>query len=187
MDIKCDNCEAVNNDTSKYCSACGYQLHKISTVENNQPEQRTDKKASENKKTFNIKTALGFIVGFGVMYVITSQFLFKQPSLNNQLMQTASELNKTCPIMVDKDTRLDNSVALPGDIFQYNYTLVNLDKKDVQIEKLKEFLVPTVKNFVKTSSDMKFARDNNVTVNYHYKDKNGVELLTVSVLPEDYK
>jgi hypothetical protein len=39
-------------------------------------------------------------------------------------MAAANELNKSCLMMVDQDTRLDNAVALPENVFQYNYTLI---------------------------------------------------------------
>ena len=42
------------------------------------------------------------------------------------LGKLSDEINKTCPKMIDKETRLDNSVALSNRTIQYNYTLLNL-------------------------------------------------------------
>jgi hypothetical protein len=95
---------------------------------------------------------------------------FKQPSFNKEMMQVASELNKTCPIMVDDQTRLDNAVALPGNSFQYNYTLINLTKSEVNIDTIKKYLEPSIINNVRTNPGLKIYRDNKVTMIYYYKD-----------------
>ena len=56
------------------------------------------------------------------------------------MMAAASELNKSCPMMVDQDTRLDNAIALPENVFQYNYTLVNLTKDELDLEKFTAYM-----------------------------------------------
>jgi len=102
-------------------------------------------------------------------------------------MKTASEINKSCPMMIDSDTRLDNAISLPSNIFQYNYTLVNMEKETIDIDMLKGYLEPNITNFVRTNPDMKFQREKKVTVNYYYKDKNGNYLFKISVTPEQYE
>jgi hypothetical protein len=102
-------------------------------------------------------------------------------------MEIASELNKTCPVMVDAETRLDNTVALPDNVFQYNYTLVNMEKSSVDTMAIKNFLVPTVKNFVKTNPQMKYQRDHKTTLNYYYKDRVGLYLFLISITPDQYE
>jgi hypothetical protein len=101
-------------------------------------------------------------------------------------MKAASELNEYCPIMVDKETRLDNAMALPGNIIQYHYTLVNMEKAKTDISQLDDKLSPTIINIVKTNPDMKIFRDQKATVGYYYKDKNGEFLFEVLVTPDLY-
>ncbi len=138
-----------------------------------------------NKK-IDFKTLAGIVVGIVVM-VLVQQFFFKSPSFDKQMMQVASELNKTCPIMVDAETRLDNTVALPDKIFTYNYTLINKVKDSLNVEELKKYLTPLVTNNIKTSPVMKFYRDNKITLSYYYKDKQGVFLLNIDVTPDKYQ
>ena len=100
-----------------------------------------------------LKKTFGVIVGvitFGLAY-FGAQQMFKAPSFDKAMMEAASELNKTCPIMVDQDTRLDNAVALPGNIFQYNYTLVNYEKSELNIDTVKKYIEPGLINSVKTN------------------------------------
>jgi hypothetical protein len=143
--------------------------------------EQTDDKGKRKKL---IGTIVGIIV-FGLSYYGAKQ-LFKAPSFDKAMMEAASELNKTCPIMVDQDTRLDNALALPENIFQYNYTLVNLDKSEVNVDTVKKYVEPGLINNVKTNPDLKVYRDNKVTMAYNYRDKNGVFVLKINVTPDLY-
>ena len=140
---------------------------------------------TNNNKSKGIQTLLGVIAG-GVAIVLVQQFFFKAPTYDQVMMKAASELNKACPIMVDQETRLDNAVALPENIFQYNYTLINLEKAAVDVAELENYLRPTLINSVRTNPDMKVNRDNKTTMGYYYKDKNGEFLFKVLVTPDLY-
>ncbi len=101
-----------------------------------------------NNKNNQVKTILGIAVGI-LAYFLLKQFLFAPTSFDKQLMQVASELNKTCPIMVDSETQLDNTIALPDNIFQYNNTLINRSAEEIEIEEMEislhELLVRNIK------------------------------------------
>jgi len=145
------------------------------------------------KKSKGLKYWVGFTVTFAILYAIGQlggeKFvsIVKKPAFDKALMEIASELNKSCPIMVDSLTRLDNAVALPDKVFQYNYSLVSGSSDYLDTEGLKAFLSPRIVNDVKTNPGMKFVRDNKVTVNYSYKDLNGEFLFLITVRPEDYQ
>jgi hypothetical protein len=102
------------------------------------------------------------------------------------MMSAANELNKSCPLMVDQDTRLDNAIALPDNKFQYNYTLVNFEKESLNVDELKGNLVPSIINNVKTNPGMKIFRDNNATIVYSYKDKKSIFLFEIIITPDQY-
>ena len=141
-------------------------------------EQSKDKKKQ-------IGTAIGFAIGIlGV--VIIQQLFFKPSSFDKVMMNAASELNKTCPIMVDQETRLDNAVALPGNILQYNYTLVHMVKDSINLQDMQNYLTPVIINNVKTNPDLKIYRDHKTTMAYYYKDKNGAFVFKITVTPEQY-
>jgi len=136
-----------------------------------------------NKK--RIGTIIGIIV-FGLSYFAVQQIFFKQPSFDKVMVQAASEINKNCPMMVDQYTRWDNAVVLPGKILQYNYTLVDLEKSEVNLDTVKKYVEPGIINNVRTNPDMKIYRDNNTTFIYYYKDKNGVFVYKFPVTPDMY-
>lgn len=140
-----------------------------------------------------MKLLIGFAITFAIFYAI-GQFggekivrFIKGATYDKALMQSASEINKTCPIMVDASTRLDNTIALPGNVFQYNYTLVSMVKNSVNITELKKYLEPRITNLVKSSPEMKSMRDNKTIIKYSYKDKTGMYLFDISVKPEQYQ
>lgn len=141
------------------------------------------------EKTNKVKL-IGLIVGaitFGLFYFAVQQIFFKPPSFDKIMMHAASELNKMCPIMVDEYTRLDNAVALPGNIFQYNYTLVDITKDEVNLDTVRKYIDTGIINNVKTNPDLKIYRDNKTTMAYYYKDKDGVFVHKLLVTPDLYK
>lgn len=143
----------------------------------------------QTNNTNKRKQMIGIVVGiitFGLAYVAVQQLFFKPASFDKAMMEAASELNKTCPIMIDQDTRLDNAVALPGHVFQYNCTLVNLSKSEINIDTLRKYVAPGIINNIKTNPSLKAYRDNKVTMTYNYKDKSGVFILDISVTPDMY-
>ena len=210
--LKCTNCGHFNEVKTEYltfCKNCNKVLkNNFSDWKKANPNKsfddfkqllcttNTSEKSNENsktKKSRGLKYWVGFTIAFALFYVI-GQFggdkitsYFRKPSIDKNLMEIASELNKTCPVMVDSLTRLDNTVALPNKVFQYNYSLIPATKGSIDFEGLKAYLTPRILNDVKTNPGMKYVRDNKVTVNYSYKDMNGEFLFLISVKPEDYQ
>ena len=180
---KCNECGSDNADKLKYCCNCGYELTKQKPEEIEQPVEKPI-----NRKDY--KKIAGIIVGIIAFFAasfLVQQLFFKAPKLDKIMTEVMSEINKSCPIMIDSETRLDNTVVIPPNIFQYNYTLINMEEGTVDIAMLKNHLEPNITNFVRTNPDMKFQRDNKMTVNYYYGDKNRNHLFTISVIPEQYE
>jgi len=134
-----------------------------------------------------IISILSVVIGVVIFFIVKQLLIKPEATFDDALLQAANEINKSCPIMVDAETQLDNTVALPGKIFQYNYTLVNFVKDSIDVESIKAILEPNILNNVKTNPDLANFRENDVTMNYIYKDKDGVHLLKITILPEQYK
>ena len=135
-------------------------------------------------KNHLVKYSYRVVVLFSVIYFISS--CSAETSFAKVMSQSANELNKSCPMMVDKDTRLDNAIAIEDKTFQYNYTLINLNKSTLDIENFRSYMKPIIVNSVSSNPDLKIYRDNNVTMSYYYKDKNGEFLTKIEVTPELY-
>lgn len=136
-------------------------------------------------KKVSRKAIIGIILGITVAIAV-KMLVFKTPSHEALMQQTARDLNKSCPVMIDQETRLDN-VTLPAvRVFQYNYTLVNMKKASVDIEDLRNFLTPTIVENVKASPQLQLFREQNTTLSYRYADKDGAFLFEITVTPDLY-
>ena len=182
--MNCSNCGSANLANAKYCSSCGKELPKQPEAVEVQPEQPAKKTSETTKK---IAQAVGGIVGFAIAYFIGQHFFFKTPSVDKKMSTVATEMNKTCPMMADEYSRLDSATTFPDKIFQYNFTLVNLEKSEVNLDTVKKYVEPGILNNAKTNPAMQPLRDNKVTLVYNYMDKKGVFVLKITVTPDMYK
>jgi len=188
MEIRCANCETKNEQTSKYCSNCGYQLPKVEvevTVE--EPSKESLERKEQPKKKLKGKALVGFILGFLLFFGLSQYFFFAPADIDSELAKVASEINKSCPMVVDQEIRLDNTAAFPNRTLQYNYTLVNYEKAELDMNVVESTLFSGILENIKTNPDMKAMRENKITFNYYYKDKKGVFVTKYVVTPDMYK
>ena len=178
----CKNCDTENNLDAKFCKNCGYTLNRI----NEEPLQIPEVKDVKVKKS-KLPAAIGSIVGFFVMYILVRSFFNVDTSIDKEMKKAADEINKTCPVQVDEYTLLENTVALPGKIFQYNYKLINLEKSEVNLDTVRKYVYPGILENIKTNPSMEMQRKYDVTFKYYYKDKNGAFVDEYVVKPNDYK
>jgi uncharacterized RDD family membrane protein YckC/Tfp pilus assembly protein PilE len=100
-----------------------------------------------------------------------------------QLSAIASETNKSLPMMVDKETRLDATYGASNE-FVYKYTLVNILGKSIPESRLKSAMEKKITNTVCTTKqtyDDFIAKG--ITVSYTYYGKDGTLIGTISVSP----
>ncbi|MDJ1499458.1 hypothetical protein [Xanthocytophaga agilis] len=134
------------------------------------------------KKTLTLYSLFGVLVG-----VFVVQYFFRAPGLDKQLLNAASEINKTCPVMIDQETRLDNTFSTSKSDFRYNYTLVNRSKEEIDVAALENYIKPPLIKNIRTNPEMSLFRNNEITLTYTYKDKNGTFVLSLPIKPEEYK
>lgn len=180
--VKCPKCEEYNSPNSKYCSYCGFEISKTETEAKNIVEHTNPKTNIDKKKIIGI--VVGVITFFFIFYF--TQQLFS-PSFDKQMVKMTSEWNKNCPMMVDQYTRWDNSLALPNKILQYNYTLIDIERSEVNLDTVRKYIEPGIINNIRTNPDLKSFRDNNITFQYNYRDKNGEFVWMLKVTPDKYE
>lgn len=138
-------------------------------------------------KNFKVRMwiTVGVIVGV-ITFMTVQQLFFRVPSLGEAMAQAATNVNMLCPMMVDNDTRLDSAKVLRKDVFEYYYTLVHVEKNGIDIGSLQSYATPMLVNNVKADRSFKIFRKNRITIQYSYRDKNGVPLFDVKVTPDMY-
>lgn len=177
--VNCTHCGVANPATSKYCSQCGYELPKVKTEIIESPAQGTEK-VPESKQKRIIRIVVS-VLSFFITYFIIQEIFFKPPSFDKEMVKVANEINKNCPMTLDKETRLDNVEALPDHVFRYNYTLVNMEKSQIESSGIKEYLQSKISSDVQTNPDLKAFREHKTTMEYNYKDKNGIAVMIIRV------
>lgn len=135
-----------------------------------------------NKNQLLVQILL-FIVFFAIAFFGT-KYLFSK-DIGAELQQITTEMNKTLPMKVDAETRLDNTQYIAPKTVQYNYTVLaaNSDSLVVDLSELKKYLQENSQKLLDTAPEMKLFRENEVTMKYYYKDKNGKHLLDFTVTP----
>lgn len=128
---------------------------------------------------------LGRLFTFGILISI---LLSCAEEINYQalLEEAAKEINAECPIMIDNETRLDSVTTAENLTFVYYYTLIYMDKLNVNVDELKGYLEPNVLDNAQYNDAMEDFRQNRVTMIYRYVDMEGSFLFEIDVRPEDY-
>jgi hypothetical protein len=114
----------------------------------------------------------------------------KSSAEEQMLVKASSDMNKKVPMMVDKYTRMDTTLAGPGKLLTYKYTLVETVATDIdktKLEEIRKSLKATIVQTYKTSPAMKVFRDADVKLKYQYYDKKGAFVTDIEVDPTDIK
>lgn len=109
--------------------------------------------------------------------------------IHDSLVEVTTEMNKTLPMMVDEETRLDR-VGVYGKTFYGRYTLINYTLEELnrsQIQSIHDGLKTLHVNSYCTNPGLKMLRDNNSGREFDIYDKNAKWVTTITVTPGDCK
>lgn len=96
------------------------------------------------------------------------------------LQYVVNELNSSLPAVIDSETILE-SVNVINRGLNYNYTLVNLSKADLEEGAINDALKVDMKIGICNDLDMKFYVDNKAIMKYSYYDKNDVFIESITI------
>lgn len=130
---------------------------------------------------------VGIIVFAFITAVLKMAFRESPSTLNDDLVKAANEINAHAPIIVDSTMRLDRVNALPGGILEYNYTLLTLERSQIDTGLLKSLYREDIINKMKTDPKAEMFRENKITIRSKYIDKNGQDIITLSIYPNEYQ
>ena len=126
----------------------------------------------------------GAILVFVVLFIIVEKVFFKTHSTDKEVLNFVKGMNRTCPAMVDPETRLDKVIAFADQNLQFNYTLVNQVRDLLPVEQLKRYMEPVILNEIKNSGTLRKFLNKKLTWIYSYNDKNGDFVFKVEYSPE---
>jgi len=96
-------------------------------------------------------------------------------------------VNKSCPQMIDEETRFEKVELINSSNLQYEYVLVNLERKNVDTSNFKNLLWPGILSAVKLDPGLERLRQNNMTFHYRYLDKQKNLIYTFKIVPKNYQ
>lgn len=132
-------------------------------------------------KKAKLGTTIGFFVAFGVTTLVIKTF---SKDKYEKLVEVADKTNEQCPMMIDADTRIDSTTAVKEPLgVVYYYTVVTVDKDSIDIAQTHQFLKENSQQNLDTMKGMKPFRDENVSLRYHYRDRNGNPFIDFTILP----
>lgn len=106
-------------------------------------------------------------------------------NVDETLVRMSEKMNRTMPVAVDAETRLDKVSAEPGQQIAYHYTMLNVRSKDVNTTTFYKIFRPTLQKRVCASDDLKMFFRNRITVAYAYRGKDGEDIGKLAFSPKD--
>jgi hypothetical protein len=125
----------------------------------------------------------------GVLFLCVALFIAIQKIFltDREVAKFVRGMNKTCPQMIDPETRLDKVLAFEKNNLQFNYTLIYQVRDSLPIPSLKSYMEPVILNKIKNSGTLRKFLDKNLTWIYSYNDKNGDFIFKVTYTPEQFR
>ena len=134
-------------------------------------------------KRINIATRI-LAIALVVMFV---QCTPKDKQLNRQLNKMADNLNESTPTVLDPHTRFDSVGVTTDNVFQYYYTLINIDNPEKLLKEQKEEIINNMGSAFTTDKSLRIFTKNNVTLQYIYRDTSHAVIDIITIDPEKYK
>ena len=97
------------------------------------------------------------------------------------LHQVVNEINKSCPIFVDEQTRLDYSEIDENGFFHYVYTFPMKSKSDVDIPSFYYSQSKMLNKEHESNPSLSNFRDNDVTLRYTYFDMYNNQIISIVI------
>lgn len=141
-------------------------------------------------KKFSVATIMlwvgaGVIAGYLVWWFLPNFLEEQDPRSQAYLSKIAAEINRSVPVMIDKETELLPAAGAPG-MLTYNYRLVGYSVTTLDREK---FAAGAKKKVSQGACGRPETRDEflkkGVTLRYSYFDKDKRHIATVDVTPAD--
>lgn len=133
----------------------------------------------DQKKKKN-RTAAFVAVFMGSFVAILVANMFRD-NPEKKLADMVTEINKECPVKVDRITTLDSTVFEKDPLsIEYYYTLDVANNK-VNLKEAKNRLEVNAQKGLDTDNSMEVLRKHNVELNYNYSDGEGNKLFDFSI------
>ena len=128
-------------------------------------------------KTYKI---LVYVLALFVL-ILTVQCTSKNAQLHKELTKRAADLNQSTPVALEVHTRFDSVGVTRDNVFQYYYTITNIDNPHELLRLKKDDIIKTMDEVFATDISLQFFIKNAVTMEYIYRDtlQNVIDVITI--------
>jgi hypothetical protein len=143
----------------------------------------------EEKKRKNkilVRKGIKIVFVLVLMFVI-QHFYVKNKMIGDEITPLVANYNRACPMMISDDIRMESVNSLPENTVQYDFTLVRVQKENIDVKALKTSVEKEILSTSKTNPNLEAFRNNSSTVVYVYRDKNQKQLFDITLTPEMYQ
>ncbi len=127
--------------------------------------------------------------GFFIFFVVTVSLHSCEDSISHEasIEQEVASINKKCPQMLDEETRLEKVVFTKPNLIKYDYSLVNLEKKNVDTAQFRIALWPGILSNIRVDKNLYELRKQGIHFQYRYFDKSKELIYTFKISPDNYQ
>ena len=101
--------------------------------------------------------------------------------IRNVLAATVNRANAACPVRLSASLQIDSAFVLSERTLQYDCTLLNMEKGEVSVGALKQYLAPEIKYWVSSNPIAPYLAKNKIVLVYSISDKNGEFIYKLSI------
>ena len=134
-----------------------------------------DKKLKEFTYIFSVIVMLLFV-----------QCTSNDKRLHKELSKMATNLNRSAPTALDQHTRFDSVAVTSDNIFQYYYTITNIENPRELLQEQKDEMIENIEKAFATDRSLQIFVKNSVTMEYIYRDISQKVLDTITIDASTY-
>lgn len=136
----------------------------------------------KHNKEFRMKRNKILIASFFIVALLAMiQCTSAEKRLHKQLSKMANNLNKSAPAAFDLHTRFDSAAVNQDNVFQYYYTVTDIDNPEALLRDKKKDIINNMEEAFATDRSLQIFVQNNVTMQYIYRDtlQNIIDKITI--------
>ncbi len=134
-----------------------------------------DKKLKEFTYIFSVIVMLLFV-----------QCTSNDKRLHKELSKMATNLNRSAPTALDQHTRFDSVAVTSDNIFQYYYTITNIENPRELLLEQKDEMIENIEKAFATDRSLQIFVKNSVTMEYIYRDISQKVIDTITIDASTY-
>ena len=134
-----------------------------------------DKKLKEFTYIFSVIVMLLFV-----------QCTSNDKRLHKELSKMATNLNRSAPTALDQHTRFDSVAVTSDNIFQYYYTITNIENPRELLQEQKDEMIENIEKAFANDRSLQIFVKNSVTMEYIYRDISQKVIDTITIDASTY-